>query len=161
LNGQQRATLGRFSGTDQSRLEIVTGLVVFLAVAFGVFAGIKWLRSEYFDDYLLHADFAYVSGLNVGDPVEIAGVEVGDVHSIRLAEYEAFVTLKIENGVKIHEDAIASIKMVGLIGDRTVWIEPGAAGSLLGPRDKISETRSPMTIEMLIGKLVAGDLLGE
>jgi ABC-type transporter Mla subunit MlaD len=39
--------------------------------------------------YILYADFLSAFGLHVGDPVEIAGVDVEKVASISLADYRA------------------------------------------------------------------------
>ena len=45
---------------------------------------------------------------------------------------KAVVEIKIKKGIKIYDDAIASIKTEGLIGDKYLSIEPGGGGNLLG-----------------------------
>ena len=70
----------------------------------------------------------------------------------------AVVELKIKKGIKIYDDAIASIKTAGLIGDRFVSIDPGGSGELLKPGDTIAETESPIDIGELIGKYAFGDV---
>src|SRR3990167_11459613 len=72
--------------------------------------------------YLVYADFASVAGLKLGDPVEIAGVKVGKVESIGLADDSARLGLRVEDRIKLQEDVIASIRARGLIGDKFVLI---------------------------------------
>jgi phospholipid/cholesterol/gamma-HCH transport system substrate-binding protein len=109
--------------------------------------------------YVLHADFVSASGVNVGDPVKIAGVKVGTVQSISLADYQARVAFRIKDTVEVHEDASASIETEGLIGDRSISIDPGTAGEKpLGPGDEIKDTDSPLSITEFLGTFLTGDL---
>ena len=91
--------------------------------------------------------------------VRDCGVEVGTVESIRLADYQARVTLRINDNVRIHEDAIASIEQDWLIGNRTISINPGTSRKILGAEDEIKQTRSPPSLQYWVGELVAGDLV--
>jgi len=70
----------------------------------------------------------------------------------------AVVKLNIQKGIKIYDDAIASIKTEGLMGDKYVSIDPGGGGSLLEPGGIILETQSPLDIETLISKYAFGDV---
>jgi phospholipid/cholesterol/gamma-HCH transport system substrate-binding protein len=108
--------------------------------------------------YVVYADFSSVAGLKVGDPAEIAGVRVGKVESLGLAEDRARVTLRLDPQVKLQEDAIASVRARGLIGDKFVLITPGASDKIISPGGMIRETESPQDITDLIGKFVGGDL---
>jgi phospholipid/cholesterol/gamma-HCH transport system substrate-binding protein len=60
--------------------------------------------------------------------------------------------------VKVQEDAIASVRARGLIGDKFVLISPGGSDKIVPPGGRIRETESPPDIPDLIGKLVGGDL---
>jgi phospholipid/cholesterol/gamma-HCH transport system substrate-binding protein len=71
---------------------------------------------------------------------------------------KAVVELKIKKGIKIYDDAIASIKTEGLMGDKYISIDPGGSGSLLGPRGTITETQSPVDIVDLVGKYAFGEV---
>jgi phospholipid/cholesterol/gamma-HCH transport system substrate-binding protein len=125
------------------------------------FVAIRWVQADLLGNigYILHADFATASGLHVGDPVEIAGVNVGEVESMRLADYKARVAFRIRDKVRIYDDAIVSIKTEGFIGDRTVSIDPGTSGKALLPGEEIKETDSPRSLQYLLGKLLAGDVI--
>jgi phospholipid/cholesterol/gamma-HCH transport system substrate-binding protein len=71
---------------------------------------------------------------------------------------KAIVELKIKKGIKIYDDAIASIKTEGLMGDKYVSIDPGGSGSLLRPRGTITDTQSPVDILDLVGKYAFGEV---
>ena len=112
------------------------------------------------DSYSLFARFSSVSGLKQGSSVEMLGIEVGKVDNLFLDQdkQQAMVELRINNGVLIYDDAIASIKTSGLIGDKYVQIDPGGGGDLLGQGDGIFDTNSPLDIEALIGKFAFGSI---
>lgn len=107
----------------------------------------------------MYADFQRAGGIKPGDRVEIAGVEVGRVKDVRLdSDYEAEVALSLDKGIRIQEDAIASIKTKGLIGEKYVTITPGSSERILRNGEKIRETESVVDIEDLISKYVFGKI---
>ena len=112
------------------------------------------------DSYSLFARFSSVTGLKVGSSVEMLGIEVGKVQNLSLDQdkQQAMVELRIKNGVLVYDDAIASIKTSGLIGDKSVQIDPGGAGDLLGQGDGIFDTNAALDIEGLIGKFAFGSI---
>ena len=67
---------------------------------------------------------------------------------------------KINKGIEVFDDAIASIKTEGLIGDKYVAIDPGGGGDLLANGDNITDTNSPTDIMDLISKSAFGDVGG-
>ena len=110
--------------------------------------------------YPLHARFTSVTGLRAGSPVYMYGIEIGRVERLTMDQKDrkAAVEVKIKQGVKIYDDAIASIKTEGLIGDKYLGIDPGGAGDLLGPGGMITETQPAVDIGELIGKYAFGDV---
>jgi len=108
--------------------------------------------------YELNALFPNVGGLKTGSPIVIAGVEVGRVKSIALENYQARVSISLPHDVKIQEDAIASIKTKGLIGEKYIEITPGGSEKILKPGSQIHETQPPVDLEELISKFVFGKI---
>lgn len=104
--------------------------------------------------YTVKARFANVSGLKEGAVIEIAGVNVGKVGKIQLNDYEALVDLHINPGVKLQEDAIASIRTQGIIGDKYVKIKIGGADEYIKEGGELLETESAIELEELIGKYI-------
>lgn len=146
---------------NHTRTEIIVGLFVLVGLACLGYLAIRLGKLEVFGatGYTVIADFPSVAGLKVGDPVEIAGVKVGRVDSLGLSEDDrARLVLRLEDGVKLQEDVIASVRARGLIGDKFVLLTPGASEKTIPPGGKIRETESPPDIPDLIGKIVGGDL---
>ena len=146
-------------------MESVAGIFVVVGLLCVGYVTVKLGKVSVFGDdyYPLYAGFTSVSGLRVDSPVEMNGIEVGKVArlSINQEKQEALVVLKIKKGVKIYDDAIASIKTSGLIGDKFVKMDPGGSGDILKPGGKITETASPLDIEELISKYAFGDVKKE
>lgn len=145
---------------NQTRTEIIVGTFVVIGMICLGYLAIRLGKLELLGNngYIVYADFASVAGLKVGDPIEIAGVKVGKVESLSLVEDRARLALRIDAHVKLQEDAIASVRSRGLIGDKFVSISSGASDKLLRAGDKIRETESPPDITDLLGKLVGGEL---
>jgi len=110
--------------------------------------------------YSLYAKFTKVTGLRVGNPVTMLGLDIGRVESFSLDQEDQLVVvdLRIDNGIKIYDDAIASIKTEGLIGDKFVSVDPGGGGDLLKNGDTITDTESPTDIMDLVSKYAFGDV---
>lgn len=145
---------------NHSRTDILVGIFVLAgAICLGYLA-IRLGKVELFGatGYVVYADFSSVAGLKIGDPAEIAGVRVGKVESIGLADDRARVALRVDSNVNLQDDVIASVRARGLIGDKFVLIAPGASDKIIPPGGKIRETESPQDITDLIGKFVGGDL---
>jgi phospholipid/cholesterol/gamma-HCH transport system substrate-binding protein len=145
---------------NQTRTEVIVGVFVIVGLVCLGYLTIRLGKLEVFGNngYVVYADFASVAGLKIGDPVEIAGVKIGRVDSINLADDRGRLGLKIDNNVKLQEDVIASVRARGLIGDKYVVISLGGSEKLLAYGDKIRETESPPDLTDIIGKYVAGDL---
>jgi phospholipid/cholesterol/gamma-HCH transport system substrate-binding protein len=112
------------------------------------------------DSHILYARFNSISGLRIDNPVQMLGIEIGRVAGFKMDQKDqvAIVEMKIKNGIKVYDDAIASIKTAGLIGDRYVSIDPGGGGDLLDIGGVITDTESPFDIGELIGKYAFGEV---
>ncbi|MDQ7788239.1 MAG: outer membrane lipid asymmetry maintenance protein MlaD [Thermodesulfovibrionales bacterium] len=143
-------------------LETVVGIFVVAGLLCVAYMTVKLGKVSLIGDeyYSLHARFASVSGLRVGNLIEIGGIEVGRVERLSIDQEDqmSVVELKIRKGIKVYDDASASIRTAGLIGDKFVKIEPGSTGELLKPGGIIAETTSPMDLDELIGKYAFGDI---
>jgi phospholipid/cholesterol/gamma-HCH transport system substrate-binding protein len=112
------------------------------------------------DSYPLIARFTSVTGLRSGSPVYMLGIKIGRVEQLIMDQKEqrAVVEVRIRNGITIYNDAIASVKTEGLIGDQYLSINPGGAGAPLAPGGTITETQAAVDIAELIGKYAFGDV---
>ena len=146
----------KYSNETVAGIFVLIGLVCvgFMAVRLG---NVSLLGN---DAYALYARFNSVSGLKVGNPVEMLGMGIGRVTDFSMDQENqvAVVELKIKKGIKIYDDAIASIKTAGLIGDKYVNVDAGGSGEILKPGDTILDTESPIDLGDLIGKYAFGDV---
>jgi phospholipid/cholesterol/gamma-HCH transport system substrate-binding protein len=143
---------------DRWRVNVAVGVFVVLGILALGYLSIKLGRVTLFSGsgYMVSADFPTVGGLKSGATVEIAGVEIGRVESIGLADYQARVVLRLDGTVQLQEDSIASIKTKGLIGEKFIRISPGASDRIIKPGGRIREVEAPVDIEELISKYVFG-----
>jgi len=142
--------------------ETIVGIFVVIGLLCVAYMTVKLGKVSLIGDeyYSLYARFASVSGLRVGNPIEIDGIEVGRVEQMNIDQEKqmAVVELKIKKGINVYDDASVSIKTAGLIGDKFIDIDPGGAGGVLKPGGSITETTSPIDIEDLISKYAFGDV---
>jgi len=143
-------------------LEFVVGLFllagfscfVYLALQLGevsVFAGEK--------NYTLIADFDSVSGLKEGAVVQIAGVNIGKVSKVMLGKDDrARVYMQLPKGVVVYDDAVASVRTQGIIGDKYIRIIQGGSDVILKDGGFFDETESAIDIEEMVSKYIFGDV---
>ena len=143
---------------ERTRVNVAVGLFVLIGVLALGYLSVKLGRVSILGGggYAVTAEFPSVGGLKPGSTVEIAGVEIGRVESITLKDYQALVTLRINSGVKLQDDAIASIKTKGLIGEKYLRISPGGSEKLIPPGGRIREVEAPVDFEELLSKYIFG-----
>jgi phospholipid/cholesterol/gamma-HCH transport system substrate-binding protein len=143
---------------EKTKLELVVGVFVLIGILCLGYLSIKLGKLEVIggNRYHVDAEFDTVSGLRPGATIEIAGVEVGKVKAIQLKEDRAVATFAINDGVKLYDDAIASVKTRGIIGEKFVSLSPGGGGAELKPGQKIRDTESGLDLEELVSQYVHG-----
>jgi phospholipid/cholesterol/gamma-HCH transport system substrate-binding protein len=112
---------------------VVVGIALLMLtiVALGEF-------SKYFEDYyVVRAYFSNVSGIEAGTPVRLAGVNIGQVENIRLAQVvpPVEVTLRIKKVAYIREDATLWIGFEGTLAQRYLEFDQGTPGTSFLPKD--------------------------
>lgn len=141
-------------------LELAVGLFIIAGIVCLGYLSIKLGKMEVLGNkgYEVHALFSNSGGLKTGSAIVVAGVQVGRVKSITLENYRARVVLNIPWDVKIQEDAIASIKTRGLIGEKYVEITPGGSEKTIPPGGRIRDTQPAVDLEELISNFVFGKI---
>jgi phospholipid/cholesterol/gamma-HCH transport system substrate-binding protein len=141
---------------------ILAGIFVIVGVLCISYLAVKLGKMEMLgsDGYTVYARFNSIAGLRSGADIEIAGVRVGRVVNISLDQTRdmALVTFRINNNVELFEDAFASVRTSGLIGDKYILLSPGGAGEPLQNGDEIPDTESSLDIESMIGKFIFGNV---
>jgi phospholipid/cholesterol/gamma-HCH transport system substrate-binding protein len=136
---------------EKSRLELKVGLfvligLVLLAVLIIQFSkGTSVFRGTY--DLNLHA--VNVGGLKPRASVLLAGVQVGNVSDIKLADDGKSVTifLKIYKKFKIYHDARFVIEQAGFLGDQYVSVIPTANNDRLLVNGDVVDCQEPFNLQ--------------
>lgn len=110
--------------------------------------------------------FENVAGLQSGNPVQLNGVQVGNVERILLPESPAETRLIVELAIeqryaqRIRRDSEAKIRTLGLLGDKYIEITSGSPGAvLLTPGEEIAAAPGVDFERMLIsGEDVVADV---
>lgn len=105
---------------------ILVGMVLFWLLVFSI----SHLR--FFErGYEVRVLFRFANGIDVGAPVRLAGVKVGEVKNVKII-YDpedgtplVEVDLSIKKGVRIRQNAQVMINTLGLLGEKYVEIMPG------------------------------------
>jgi phospholipid/cholesterol/gamma-HCH transport system substrate-binding protein len=106
----------------ETRLGIFVALAVIAAIVIIEMVG----QADLFQrGYHVHALFETVQELKVGDSVKMAGVEIGHVEKITLADGKVEVVMKLHPDALVKTDSHAVIKFAGLMGQNYVAIDFG------------------------------------
>ena len=105
--------------------------------------------------------FTEVGGLNPGDPVTVAGLEMGKVGAITLEGDRVKADLLIEEKARLKRDCSVEIRSIGLMGEKFVYILAGSAaevlpaGSTIEGKYKAGLTEMTVVMEDVVGEIKA------
>jgi len=141
---------------QRNMIETIMGAVVLAGAAFFGYVAYKAADINTSSGYMIAAEFGNVSGLSVGDDVILSGIKVGSVsgQSLDGDTYSAIVTLAIDEGILLPDDSSARITASSLLGGNYLEIMPGLSDEMLGVGDVIYDTRDPVSLTDLLGKVV-------
>ena len=110
--------------------------------------------------YMIYGIFDSVAGLDEKAKVKMAGVAVGTVENIALADNKAKVAMKIKPDIKIRKGVTAVVKSESLLGEKYLELLPGKEEGFLKGGDVIDKTISVADLDSLINQLsyVAQDI---
>ena len=133
-------------------LFIAGGLALFVLAIF-----IIGKQKNMFDPvYKLNSTFYNVSGLQVGNNIRFAGINVGTVDKISIINDSTVkVTMLIKKDVKqfIKTDCEVAIGSEGLIGDRLLMIAQGSANAPLAKEGQQLASAEPVEIDAIMASL--------
>jgi phospholipid/cholesterol/gamma-HCH transport system substrate-binding protein len=108
----------------ETKLGYFVVLVVFAAILIvEVLGGVHFFQHGYH----VSARFETAQELKVGDSVKMAGVEIGRVEKIALADGKVAVTMRLHPDAVVKTDSQAVIKFAGLMGQNFVSVGFGTA----------------------------------
>lgn len=101
----------------------------------------------------VNALFNTAQELKVGDRVKMAGVEVGRVENIALADGRVRVTMKLNADHQVNTECVASIKFTGLMGQNFVSLNFGKPGAKLAEDGTVLASTEQADFAALMSKL--------
>ncbi len=130
----------------------VVGILLFVA---GIFL-IGSKKNMFGDTFIIKGSFNNVGGLDVGNNIRFAGINVGTVEDIRIvSDTTIMVDMRMKGQVRpfIKADALATIGSDGLMGDKLITISPGSSNEvrLLKDGSRIM-TVNPIDFDKVISK---------
>ena len=141
---------------QRNMIETVMGAVVLAGAVFFGYVAYQAADITTSSGYQIQAEFGNVAGLSVGDDVILSGIKIGSVASQSLDSdtYSALVTISIEEGILLPDDSSARITASSLLGGNYLEIMPGLSDEMLTVGDVIYDTRDPVSLTDLLGKVV-------
>lgn len=121
-------------------IAIVLSLMVALFLPSGFALGKKAYRAE----------LVQAGGLRSGDEVRVAGVNVGDVKSLKVVDGLVRVDFRIGKSVKLGQDTRAEVKVATLLGNHYLDLRPGTTGSLRDNTIPLANTKVPFAIQDIV-----------
>lgn len=103
--------------------------------------------------------FKSIPGLKLGDPVRLAGVDVGTVRDIRVIGARVEVAIRVKPGTPVKTDSIATIKLTSLLGTNFVDLTFGSPSAQLAPDGSLLQSSEPPDLNTLLSRL--NDAAGE
>lgn len=144
---------------QQKTVDVWVGMFVLIGVLALGFLALRAgnLSSSTFNKtYPVITKFDNIGGLKVRASVRSAGVVVGRVASINFDDknFQAIVTLNMDQRYQFPEDSSAKILTAGLLGEQYIGIEAGGATKNLAAGDRIKLTQSAIVLENLISQFL-------
>lgn len=144
---------------QQKTVDVWVGIFVLIGILALGFLALKAgnLSSSTFNKtYPVVTKFDNIGGLKVRASVRSAGVVVGRVASINFDDknFQAVVTLNLDQRYQFPEDSSAKILTAGLLGEQYIGIEAGGATKNLAAGDRIKLTQSAIVLENLISQFL-------
>ncbi len=106
--------------------------------------------------YRIVADFNRIDGLDTGAEVSLSGVPVGRVEAVTLSpSFRVHTTLLIDAGVGLPVDTAASIQTDGLLGAKSMVLDPGGDERMLTDGGAIAYTQDAVVVSDLLDLIIA------
>ena len=136
--------------TLETRLGIFFALALIAAVFINeMVGGVEFFKRGYH----LRAHFQNVLDLKKGDPVKMAGVQVGRVDKIGFADNLVEVTMKINRDAVVRTDSKATIKFLGLLGQNYIALDFGTTNGVPAQEGATLSTAEQADLSALMAKL--------
>lgn len=121
-------------------------------IAIGVVLGLGVLLFSVipFGKHTYTAVLAQSAGLRAKEDVQVGGVRVGEVRSVKLVGHTVHVSFTVDNDVHLGSRSTAAVKVATLLGTHLLAITPQGSGSLRDDTIALSSTSVPFNLQDVI-----------
>jgi phospholipid/cholesterol/gamma-HCH transport system substrate-binding protein len=122
-------------------------------IIFGIMleVGEKWNPFEQTMAYNTY--LSSITGLKVGDPVRLAGVDVGKINKISIASEKIRIDFEVKPGTVIKTDSVASLRLTNLLGGQFLGISFGSPGAPLLPPGGTVKGKDVANIDVIVDNI--------
>jgi phospholipid/cholesterol/gamma-HCH transport system substrate-binding protein len=138
----------------KKRDDVLVGIVMAVALAVAILGSLWLARGGLSKGYPLYAKFPWSSGLKQGQPVLLAGVNVGYVDEVQLRQDgTVLTTFRVGKEYKVPQGTVATVVANGIFGDMAIALTPkGPNPNSIPPEDTIPVGPSAPGIAQITGK---------
>ena len=137
------------------RDEVLVGIFLTSAAAIALLGTLWLVRGGLSSGYPLHSRFAWGQNLKPGQQVLLAGVAVGAVAEVKLRDDGYLdVRLRVNDGVRVPRNSVASVKPVGIFGDAAIALTPkGPSPQSYSPGDTVPVGPADTDIQAIMNRV--------
>jgi phospholipid/cholesterol/gamma-HCH transport system substrate-binding protein len=123
----------------KKRDDVLVGIVMALALIVAIVGSLWLARGGLSKGYALYAKFPWSSGLKQGQPVLLAGVNVGYVDEVELRQDgTVLTTFRVGKQYKVPRGTVATVVANGIFGDMAIALTPiGPNPASIPPNDTV------------------------
>ena len=141
------ALRGAFRDRDPFRIGLVAVLVTgLLGVLVVVISTVSFGTKGY------HARLEHTGGIRVGESVQVAGVDSGEVTGLEIDGSSVLVSFRLDRGIDLGQDSTAQVKVATLLGSHMLAVDPRGGGALEGDTIPLTQTSVPYNLQDVIDK---------
>ncbi len=120
----------------KKRDDVLVGIVMALAIIVAIVGSLWLARGGLSKGYALYAKFPWSSGLKQGQPVLLAGVNVGYVDEVALRQDgTVLTTFRVGKSYKVPQGTVATVIPNGIFGDMAIALTPKRPNPLSIPEN--------------------------
>ena len=138
----------------KKRDDVLVGILMAVAVIVAIVGSLWLARGGLSKGYPLYAKFPWSSGLKQGQPVLLAGVNVGYVDEVQLRpDGTVLTTFRVGKEYKVPRGTVATVVANGIFGDMAIALTPKAPNAAsIPPNDTVPVGPSAPGIAQITGK---------
>ena len=138
----------------KKRDDVLVGIVMVVAVLVAIVGSLWLARGGLSKGYPLYAKFPWNSGLKQGQPVLLAGVNVGYVDEVDLRpDGTVLTTFRVGKDYKVPRGTVATVVANGIFGDMAIALTPKAPNpNSIPPEDTVPVGPSSPGIAQITSK---------